>query len=130
MVGKGLLSTMAIGALGALAFAFIVFSSSLPAYALSTTTAITGWLFPDAAHWNNGFGALLFPIVGVGLFAGMGRIVGLTGDFSVTLILAGLTVGGLLAMLSLNASTNNVLPFALVLVPGVDLVIWMWKGNG
>ena len=100
-----------------------------PAYA-NVTSTVTGWLFPDGTHWNNGIGALIFPIMGVGLFAGMGRVLDLEGSFSVTLILAGLTVGGLLSMLSLNASSTNVIPFALVIVPGIDLLIWIWKGGG
>ena len=103
----------------------------LPTSAIAgTTTTVIGWLIPDGPHWNNGIGAFVFPIMGVALFAGMGRVLQLEGDFGVTLVLAGLTIGGLLAMLSINASSNNVLPFTLVIIPGVDLLIWVWKGGG
>ena len=67
----------------------------------------------------------------VGLFAGMGRILGLEGDLGVTLVLIGLTTGGLMGILALgNSTAGNLIPFALIIVPGVDLLLWVWKGGG
>jgi hypothetical protein len=123
---KSLLSSLGVLTLGLAGLAFIL----LPSPVHAVTITVTGWLVPDGTHFNNGIGALLFPIIGVGLFAGMGKVLDLEGDFGVTLILAGLTVGGAIGMLQIGASSSNVLPFALVVVPGVDLLVWMWKGGG
>ena len=126
---KGALSSVVVFGLIGAGLLFISFPTIKVAFATSTST-VTGWLVPDGTHFNNAIGALLFPIIGVGMLAGMGRVIGLEGDFGVTLVLAGLTIGGLVSMLSLNANSSNVLPFALVVVPGADLLIWQWKGGG
>ena len=49
-----------------------------------TTTTLTGWLFPDGTHFNNAIAAILFPIIMVGAFTALGRVLGVDGDFNVT----------------------------------------------
>ena len=98
-------------------------------YAITTTTTVTGWLVPDSTHFNNGIGALLFPLVGIGLFTSFPLILGYRGDLVVTMALVGLTIGSIMGMLSLTGSSNSVIPFALPVVAAADLLLWLWQGG-
>ena len=100
-----------------------------PVHAFTSTTTIIGWLVPDGAHWNNGIAAMLFPIIGVALFSIMARLLDQPGDMVVTFSLVGLTMGALVGMLSINASSSNVIPFAMPVVAAIDLVLWLWQGG-
>ena len=125
---KGLLSGLAVGGIGVLAFLSVGLAS--PAFA-TTTTTIIGWLAPDGAHFNSGIPVLMWAMLGVALFTIVGRAMDLHGDVVVTLALLGLVLGSLMGMLSLGNSTiGNSLPFALPVVAGADLVLWLWQGGG
>ena len=132
---KGLLSALAVLALGVMALIFV--SGGMPAVLASTTsfgastTSVTGFLAPDGAHFNVGVSVLVWALLGVGLFTIMARVLDLHGDVIVTLALVGLVFGSLFGMLSLgNSTVGNSLPFALPVVAGVDLILWLWQGSG
>ena len=127
-MNKGAVSSGAV--MGIIVLAFIVYLwMPQVVHAITTTTTVTGWLIPDSAHFNNGIGALLFPLIGVGLFTSFPLILGYRGDLVVTMALVGLTIGSVMGMLSLTGSSNSVIPFALPVVAGADLLLWLWKGG-
>lgn len=122
---KGSLATIFTLGIGGLAFALTALSPS----AQALTVTITGWLAPDAVHLGNGLFALIYPFVGIGLFSGMAFGLGERGDILVTTTLLGQLVGSLLAMLSVTSSGTNAIPFAMLLIPGFSLALWLWEGG-
>ena len=122
-----------VGTLGLIALAFVLYAlPQLPETAYAATTTIIGWNFPNAATFGNGLMALILPIAGVGLFAGIPIALGTRGDFVVTMTLIGLTIGSVLGTLTTTLtgpSSSGLIPFGLIVESGLFLVLWMWKGG-
>ena len=100
---------------------------------IELVTTIIGWNVPSSANFMNGIIALIIPLAGVGLFAGIPTAFGMRGDLVVTMALIGMTVGSVLGTLTLTLSgggSTGSIPFALVMLSGTMLVLWLWRGQG
>ena len=119
-------------ALGLMAFALIIYAGpSIPSVMASTiTTTIIGWNVPNATNLGNGIVALILPFTVMAMFAGIPLLFEQRGDSIVTMALTGFTIGSVAGMLSLTAVSATIIPFAMVIVSGIFLVIWLWKGAG
>lgn len=119
-------NALLVAGLCLLGIAFI--ASSPGTSAAQTTTSIVGWLAPSGAQWNVGIPVLIFALAGVALFSMMARFLDLKNIGSFALL--GLFVGSLLGILSLgNSTAGNVTPFGLIVIAGVDLVLYLWRGE-
>jgi hypothetical protein len=112
---------------------FVLVPTARVAYASTTTLgmiySITGWLVPDAAHFNAGIPVLIFCLLGMAFVAMMGRIVGLERN-TPTLALLGLLIGSMIGLLSLgNSTSGNFTPFAVPIMAGADLALYVWMGG-
>ena len=120
------LSSDAISAIIALGAAFMIFTPSKVEAVVTST--ITGWLVPDAAHLTAGVPIFLFAILFTGFFAMVGRLMGMERQIA-TFALMGLFAGSLLGVLSLgNSTAGNITPFALPVISGIDLLLFIWMG--
>jgi hypothetical protein len=120
------LSAVAVLALMVAGASFILVPTSKVAYA---TFTVTGWLVPDAAHFNAGIPVLIFCLLGMSFVAMMGRIVGLEKN-TPTLALLGLFIGSMIGLLSLgNSTSGNFTPFAVPIMAGADLALYIWMGG-
>ncbi|MDE1824341.1 MAG: hypothetical protein KGH74_03510 [Candidatus Micrarchaeota archaeon] len=110
-----------------IALAFVLWFFSPPVLAVVTTT-ITGWNFPNATTFNNGLGALIFPMVGMGIFVSIPVLLDRKGDFVVTMALLGMVIGSVFGMLTLAGSSGTV-PFGILVTNALLFFIWVWKGG-
>jgi hypothetical protein len=121
------LSAVAVLAMMIAGISFVLVPTARVAYA--TTYSITGWLVPDAAHFNAGIPVLIFCLLGMAFVAMLGRIVGLNRN-TPTLALLGLLIGSMIGLLSLgNSTAGNFTPFALPIMAGADLALYVWMGG-
>jgi hypothetical protein len=117
-----------LGTIGLLALGFIVYLiPRLPeAYALTTVT-ITGYAIPNSAGLGYGTIILLIPIIVMGLLVGLTKQIGLEGEVQSFIMKLGLLIGCVLGMLSLNATSPTLIPFAFPIVSAVYFITYVWK---
>lgn len=114
--------------LGIFAVTFVVYGIPV-ATAFPLTTTITGWNIPSANTLSIGLIPLLLPLATMGIFAGIPLALEQRGSFVVTMAFAGLLIGSILGMLSLNGSNPGLITFALPVTIGIFLVLHLWKGE-
>ena len=127
------MNRLAIATLGLMGLAFLLeMGPALPKAlaTITTTTTITGWNVPNGTTFQHGLVVLILPLATMGLFAGLPLIVDQRGSIVVLMALIGLTLGGIIGMMSLSAVATTDISFGFVVVSGLYLFLWLWKGQG
>lgn len=97
---------------------------------ITTTTTLTGWNVPNGTTFGHGLVVLILPLATMGLFAGLPLMVDQRGPIVVLMALIGLTLGGIIGMMSLSSVAATDVSFGFVVVSGLYLFLWLWKGQG
>lgn len=125
---RGFVAPVVTLALMALAM-LLYFVPRLPEAIAATTTTVTGWNVPSGTTFQHGLVALVLPMATMSLFASLPMIVDQRGPIVVTMALIGLTLGSIIGMMSLTATGATDISFGFVVVSGLFLVLWLWKGG-
>jgi hypothetical protein len=119
-----------IATLGLMTLAFLLYLMPWVPQAFATTTiTITGWNVPSGTTFGHGLVVLLLPMATMALFAGLPLMVEQRGPIVVTMALIGLTIGSVIGMMSLTATGPTDISFGFVVVSGLSLILWLWKGG-
>lgn len=114
-----------VSVLGVLGLIIIVSPGIEPVFAVTSTLTITGIQSPDTAHLMNGLPVFFYPMIVGLIFAEIPSMLGVKGDFLISLFFLGSAVGSSVGTL---AGVGDV-PFAVTILYWIFLVFWIYQGG-
>ena len=128
---KRLISILASVAFVAFGLAIAMLGEIPTAFGTTSTSTITGWNVPDMTHLTYSLFPLILPLGMAAFFVSFAMYFKTKGDFVVTLLLIGLSIGSTFGMLGSGgpgSSTANI-PIAQTILTWFITALWIWQGS-